>query len=223
MLAEGTVEAALVPVIEYQKIENLFVVPQVCVASYREVRSVVLAVKKGKNLAEVKTVALDAASRTSAALVQIILREFYRTAPRVEPCAPDVRRMLETSDAALLIGDPAMVFPRDDLQVFDLAALWREHTGLGFVFAMWMARAERFEKARCVDFAAARDEGLEFVEEIAETYSEELNLPRAELIAYLRENICYEMDEELRAGLELFYRLARQHDLISTQQPLRFI
>src|SRR3712207_8356965 len=62
---------------------------------------------------------------------------------------------------SLVIGDPAMTFERGGLRVYDMAALWREYTGLGFVFAMWMADACASERVRAVDFAAARDEGLD--------------------------------------------------------------
>jgi predicted solute-binding protein len=94
---------------------------------------------------------------------------------------------------------------------------------MGFVFAMWMARAVAAEKVRGVDFAAARDEGLMRVDEIAAGYEASLGLPRAELRAYLLENISFEFDEEMRAGLDLFYRLARKHGIIREVRPLKFI
>src|SRR3954464_8925902 len=73
MLARGQVEAALVPVIEYQRIPNLMVVPGVCVGSRSRVRSVVLVMREGlDDLRDVRSVALDVSSRTSAALVKIV-------------------------------------------------------------------------------------------------------------------------------------------------------
>ena len=45
--------------------------------------------------------------------------------------------MLETNDAAIIIGDPAMVIDRSALHVYDMAAEWRKHTALPFVFAFW--------------------------------------------------------------------------------------
>ena len=221
-LARGRVEAALVPVIEYQRMRDVELVPGVCVGARSEVQSVVL-VTRGAELSEVQTVALDTSSRTSAALVEIIFREFVGRAPRLVPSEPDLERMLDGHSAALVIGDPAMTFPREGLRVYDLAALWRGFTGLGFVFAMWMAGAEAARRVAEVDFAAARDEGLRSVEEIAAAYEPSLGRPRAELIAYLRENICYEVDEEMRAGLELYFRLAHKHGLIPELRPLRMV
>ncbi|MBV9957138.1 MAG: menaquinone biosynthesis protein, partial [Acidobacteria bacterium] len=131
MLERGEADVALVPVIEYQRIPEVLVVPDVCVGSRERVRSVVL-VTRCRDLKEVRSIALDTSSRTSATLIQLIFREFLGLEPMCEPSAPDLRKMLERSDAALIIGDPAMTFPRDGLRVHDLASLWHEHTGLGF-------------------------------------------------------------------------------------------
>jgi chorismate dehydratase len=222
MLARGEVEAALVPVIEYQRIPEILIVPGVCVGSRERVRSVVL-VTRGLELKDVRSVSLDTSSRTSATLSRLIFREFLNSEPEWKPSAPDLDAMLKATDAALLIGDPAMVFPRENLRVYDLASLWREHTGLGFVFAMWMAREAAAEKVRAVDFAAARDEGLARVEEIAESYETTLRLPRSELCEYLLENISFTLDAEMRAGLDLFYTLAHKHGLLDTVRPLELI
>ncbi len=222
MLAHGTVDAALVPVIEYQRLPDVVVVHGVCVGARELVQSVVL-VTRDRELPDVESVALDTSSRTSAALVEIIFREFLGRRPRLTQSEPDLMKMLSEHDAALLIGDPAMTFPRENLRVYDLAQLWREYTGLGFVFAMWMTRAAGREKISAVDFAAARDEGLAHAEEIAAEYERELGRTRAELLAYLRENICFTLDEEMRAGLELFYQLAYRHGMIETARPLKFV
>lgn len=222
MLARGQVEAALVPVIEYQRLPETAVVPGVCVGARAEVHSVVL-VTRGGRLEDVASVALDISSRTSAALVEVIFREFVGRAPRLEQSAPDLERMLDAHDAALIIGDPAMTFAREGLRVYDMAALWREYTGLGFVFAMWMANVNVGARVRAVDFAGARDEGLARVGEIAAEYERELGRPRAELVRYLTENICFELDEGMRAGLELFFRLAHKHGVTREMRPLKFL
>lgn len=222
MLARGQVEAALVPVIEYQRLPETAIVPGVCVGARREVHSVVL-VTRGARLEEVESIALSVESRTSAALVEVICREFLGRAPRLEPAEPDLVRMLARHDAALVIGDPAMTFEREGLRVYDMAALWREHTGLGFVFAMWMAHESAADSVRAIDFAGARDEGLASVEEIVDVYERELRRPRGELVRYLTRNIAFDLDEELAAGLELFFRLAHRHGVIETLRPLKFI
>src|SRR5262249_38310127 len=133
LLAEGRADAALIPVIEYQRVPGLYVAPGACVASKSSVRSVLIASRVP--LEKVTSVALDTTSRTSAALVQIILESFYGIDARFQRATPNLAEMLETNDAALMIGDPAMLIDRTGLFVYDLAEEWRKHTGLAFVFA----------------------------------------------------------------------------------------
>lgn len=222
MLARSDAEVALVPVIEYQRMSNVLVVPDVCVGSHARVRSVVLATRFN-DLKDIRSIALDSSSRTSAVLIQIIFREFLGVAPKCHPVEPDLYLMLESSDAALIIGDPAMIFPRDDLRVHDLASLWHEHTGLGFVFAMWMVRRSAAELVRVVDFAGARDEGLEHLDEIVELYHPKLKLSREELRSYLVDNVTFNLNAEMSKGLELYYSLAHKHGFINAVRPLKTI
>src|SRR5437667_3285378 len=112
MLERGEVDAALVPVIEYQRMQEILLVPDVCVGSKSAVRSVVLVTRRN-NLKKVERVALDESSRTSVALVQIVFREFLGFEPEWISAAPDLRSMLAHADAALIIGDPAMKIPRN--------------------------------------------------------------------------------------------------------------
>src|SRR5438132_7532143 len=213
MLAGGEVDAALVPVIEYQRIQDILIVPDVCVGSKSAVRSVVLVTRRN-NLKKVERVALDESSRTSVALVKIMFREFLGFEPEWISSAPDLKSMLAHADAALIIGDPAMKIPRDQFRVFDLATLWYEFTGFGFVFAMWMVRNDSDEKLRAIDFAAARDEGLTHVDDIAIENELRLGLSRNEIKTYLMENIAFRMDEEMEKGLTVYFDLAQKHKLI---------
>ena len=222
MLAGGEVDAALVPVIEYQRIPNILIVPDLCVGSRSAVRSVVLATKLN-NLKKVKSVALDNSSRTSVALVKIIFREFLGFEPAWLSSHPDLKSMLQHSDAALIIGDPAMRIPRDQFRVFDLATLWHEFTGLGFVFAMWMARKDCVEKIRAIDFAGARDEGLANIQQIASSYSNQIDLSEDEIRNYLTKNIVFTVDEEMQKGLTLYFKLATKHRLVQSERSLKFL
>ncbi|HEV7397158.1 MAG TPA: menaquinone biosynthesis protein [Pyrinomonadaceae bacterium] len=221
-LRSGDAEAALVPVIEYQRIRSGVLVPNVCVGSRERVRSVVL-VTRCNELRDLKRIALDESSRTSATLLKIIYKEFLGLEPDWRPRSPDLQTMLEDNDGALMIGDPAMVFPRNDLQVFDLASLWRNYSDLGFVFAMWMLRDDAPAATRNVDFAAARDEGVSKLEEIIDSYEPVLKLSRAELRTYLTENISFSLDEDMKAGLDLYFKLAFQHGLIPELKPLVYL
>lgn len=221
LLACEQVEAALVPIIEFQRIAGVRVVPDVCVGSHRAVRSVIL-VSKYDDLKNVRRVALDSQSRTSQALVKIIFREFLNFEPKWEPSTPDFQAMMETNDAALLIGDPAMNISPKEFHIFDLASLWHRFTNTGFVFAMWMVRAGA-EAIEDVDFAGARDEGLEHVEQIISQYENEVPLPHEEIRRYLTDNITFDVDESLEQGMQLYFELARKHGLIDKNKPLQFI
>ena len=180
MLAAGEVDAALVPVIEYLRIPDVRIIPDVCVGSKSAVRSVVIATRLN-NLKKVRSVALDNSSRTSVALTKIIFREFLGFEPEWKTSQPDLRSMLQQADAALMIGDPAMKIPRDQLRVFDLATMWHEFTGFGFVFAMWMARNDNVDRIESVDFAAVRDEGLAHLDEIAAENQTRVGISQGEI------------------------------------------
>src|SRR6476620_10075074 len=107
LLSQDRVDAALVPVIAYQFISGVKIIPGVCVGAKERVRSVCL-VTKGEDLESVRTVSLDVSSRTSVALTKIIFREFLGFEPEWRDAKPDIDAMLDESDAALLIGDPAL-------------------------------------------------------------------------------------------------------------------
>ena len=218
LLSQGRVQAALVPVIAYQSIEQVKLVAGVCVGATQKVRSVGL-VTRGMDIAEAKSVSLDTSSRTSVALTKIIFKEFLGLEPVWRDAAPNVNDMLGTSDATLIIGDPALALSRDpQYRVFDLVELWRKHTGLGFIFAMWMKR----EDDVAIDFAAARDEGLAHADDIAANYAGQIGLSREEMKVYLTENITYTPDESMLAGMKLYFSLAEKHGLIEANRPLNF-
>ncbi len=222
LLAQAQVEAALVPIIEYQRIPEILAVPNVCVGSHSAVRSVVL-ISRYEDLKDVRSVALDDSSRTSQALVKIIFREFLGFEPKWESRAPNPELMMEHNDAALVIGDPAMRISREDCHVFDLASLWHRFTDSGFVFAMWMVRAAAVAAIDGLSFAGARDEGLEQIEEIISQYENDMPLPRDEIRKYLTDNITFHVDESLETGMRLYFELAQKHGLIQENKPLQFL
>jgi len=222
LLAQREVDAALVPVIEYQRAKDVSLIPNVCVGSKNEVRSVVL-VSKDAELETIRSIALDQSSRTSAALLKILFREFLETEPKWTTYSPQLNEMLNENDAALIIGDPGMTFPREGLRVWDMASLWRNYTDLGFVFAMWMIRSAEPEVERKADFEAARDEGIENTDAIVAQYRSQLSLDESELKSYLTDNITFTPDESMLAGLKLYFELAYKHKLIPELKPLNFV
>lgn len=244
LLEQGRVDAALVPVIASQFLDDVLLVPGVCVGARKRVRSVCL-VTNGEELNDVRSVALDTSSRTSVVLTKIIFREFLGFEPEWLDAAPNIDAMLTDADAALLIGDPALAIselgmrnaesrhrpptnlpaetdPKSQipsLRSFDLAELWQDHTGLGFVFAMWMTRHQKPN----IDLAGARDEGIGHIDAIVENYRRDIGISAEEMKTYLSDNISYEVDETMQAGLNLYLDLAAKHKFTHDRRPLRFI
>lgn len=219
LLAQDRVDAALVPIIAYQMIDRVRLIPDVCVGAKEKARSVCL-VTNGEDLAHAKRVALDTSSKTSVALTKIIFREFLAHEPEWQDAAPNIDEMLESAEAALIIGDPALRISSDErYRCFDLAEVWKKHTGFGFVFAMWMTRRESV----AIDFAAAREEGLAHLDEIAANYAGEIGLDPFEMRHYLAENISYSVDEDMQRGLELYFHLAHKHGLIQNNRETEFL
>ena len=215
------VDAALVPIIEYQRMADVRVIPRVCVGSHSAVRSVVL-VSKHDDLSRVRTVALDRKSRTSQVLVKIIFNEFIDAQPVWTTSGSEVETMLKDNDAALVIGDPGMTVTLPGVQVFDLATLWHRFTATGFVFAMWMARSGTESRVNSVNFDSARDEGLQHLEDIISANAA-LPLPPQEIRKYLTQNITFEVDESLQRGMELYFELAKKHGLIEQVKPIEYL
>ncbi|MEO6589557.1 MAG: menaquinone biosynthesis protein [Pyrinomonadaceae bacterium] len=227
LLLQNRIDAALVPVIEYQRVKDVLLIPDVCVGAKEKVRSVCL-ITKGEDLKDVKTVSLDISSRTSVALTKIIFREFLNFEPEYKISKPNIAQMLNESDCALLIGDPALMIEdsesaKSEVRKFDLVEIWKHFTGFGFVFAMWMANTDKAETAKTIDFAAARDESLSHLDEIISNYESQISLSREDFKKYLSENISYSVSDSMRKGLELYFKLAEKHGLIEENKSLQFL
>ena len=233
MLAAKQTDIALIPAIEYQRIPDLLVIPNVAVAAKQQVRSVLLAARKPLN--EVKALALDTSSRTSQALVQIILAERYGVHPQLLEHTPRLGAdfTLGEADAALVIGDPALCLTTQaealGLTIYDLAEEWNALTGLPFVFAVWAVRAEALAESRLEpnqlvsDFLEAKAEGLRRVPDIAAQFAAALSLPLSDLLNYLHVNVNYDLDEANRTGLQRYYEFAAAHGFIEAAHPVQFL
>ncbi len=221
-LRAGKVDAGIIPSIEYQRIEGLEIIPNISIASKDRVKSVVVVAKK--HLEEVRTVAMDNSSRTSVALATILLRKFYKQDFIAIPADPDPAAMLRRADAALVIGDPALTLSDSSpgLYTYDLAALWKKFTGLPFVFAFWAGHRDAELGRLSAAFAASRDYGVAHTVDIALEYAPRLGLSAEEIKIYLTQNIDYTLDEDNLNGLRLFFRLARELELVGGQREIAF-
>jgi chorismate dehydratase len=220
-LREGHVQAGIIPSIEYQRIPNLKIVPGLCIASSGPVRSVMLIARRP--IKDIRSVALDTSSRTSACLCQILLRRHFQITPQFVPHAPDIASMLRECDAALMIGDPALASDFPGLDVHDLADLWRAMTGLPFVFAFWAVRREAATPDLVEAFQGSAAYAMEHLEEMVREESARTGLPQSLVHTYLTKNIDFNLGERNLAGLRLFYSLAHELKLIDELKPLEFI
>lgn len=211
LLQQGQVEAAIVPAFDVLSHRGLMLVPGSCIACHGPARSV--CVFSRIPLRQAGTVALDTSSHTSAALVRILMAE-WGCRPAFVAMEPDLDHMLAEADAALLIGDPCMRASPSGLIVTDLGDAWRELTGLPFVFALWAARpgADRAGLAQLI--AQARDRGLADVEDVAAQEAARLGLDRELCLQYLRDEMRYQLDDAMLAGLERYRSLCVRHGLL---------
>ena len=217
-LHAGEVDLGLIPSIEYA-FGDYAVVPGAAIASRGEVRSVCL-FHHGP-LERVRRVALDTSSRTSAALVRILLRERLGRDPQYVPMGPSLVDMLAVADAALLIGDPALDHEGNAARL-DLGQAWLELTGLPFVFAFWAGRPGAVGSAGVRRLQEALASGLGALPQIAAAHAGGDARRAAKYEAYLRERIVFRLGEEEQEGLREFYRRAHALALVPAVPELRF-
>lgn len=207
-LAAGQLDVALIPTVEVFQDPSYQVVSDACIACRGPVLSVSLLSRCRRE--EIRSLALDEGSRTSAALVQILLREQYGVTPSLLPLPIGIKAQDVDTDAVLVIGDRAIHAAQDGfVEAWDLGEEWCRWSGLPFVFAMWTARGglevdlEPLREA----LETARDNGLSNLASIARQEAGTLGLNQQQCLAYLRDNLYFTLGEKEREGLELF----RQH------------
>ena len=219
-MAAGSVDIGLIPAIAYQRIPNLRIIPNLSVASKGSVRSVLLVSKVPWS--RIRTVALDQSSRTSVALLRILLRMRCQLDPTLYSHEPELASMLRRRDAALLIGDAALTADTAGLYRYDLSEAWREETGKPFVFAFWACRADSGMEDGS-PFEESYRYGQARLDDIVRRQSRQLRMPTEQIHSYLTRCIDYSLDEENLDGLLHFYRLAREMKLLAETKPLQFV
>lgn len=221
MLAEGMLDVALIPVIEYFRAGRYTIVPDIAIASRGPVLSVTLFSKEP--WAGIRRVALDEGSRTSAALAQILLRKRYGVQPEVVPLPLDRAAEEADADAVLLIGDRAMHACLPGFaHAYDLGQEWHDWTGLPFVYAVWAVRdgVELGPVERA--FHEAKRRGLARVGPIAAREAPLLDLDAGFCRRYLQSLIHFDLGPREQAGLHHYYTLACELGLARRGVSLEF-
>ena len=206
-LAAGELDIALVPSIELATHPEWTIVSDACIGCRGPVLSVKLAFRVPP--AQVRTLALDEGSRTSAVLAQILLHDLHGVRPQLSSLPIGCELDDSDADAVLMIGDRAIRTDESCCdQVWDLGDRWCRWTELPFVFAMWMARRGVSTPAIAGALAAARDEGCHNLTRIAQDQAAAMRLPLALVEEYLCKNLHFHFGNQQQRGLKLFYERA---------------
>jgi chorismate dehydratase len=230
-LATGSLDAALVSSIEYFRHPEYRAIPGLSVSGRHEMWSIQLFHRVP--LTAIRSVRLDTASETTNALVRILLKERWsiepayfkeegtgieeRGASSEPPQASSLRP--QASDAFLLIGDPALTFSHPDWHALDLLSVWRELTGLPFVFALWLARPGIDIEALGARLRRCRDEGLKQAVLIAGREAPRHGLTLDRTLRYISEIVHYDLGEHERAALRRFQEYLLKHRLLDKARP----
>lgn len=210
---KGSLDAALLPIFELLRLGSGRFADDIAIACRGDVLSVFVA--SPDDFASLETICLDPASRSSVALLRVLLAEFYPGGPRVIETTP------HCTDARLLIGDPALAFRNSHpsgWQYHDLGQLWQTHTGLPFVFAAWALRENLPEQERVADsLREIKAKGLASRGTIANQEAD----PTAAL-SYLTNNIRYNLGAEEKEAIRLFARLAKKHGLLIREPDISY-
>ena len=243
-LATGEADIGLVPIAAYATIPDLAIIPGCTIASKGKIRSLLLVYREVDGHDEqagldlIRTVAADTSSRATFAYVQILFKKFWKIPVSFAPHPPNLDAMLATCDAAILIGDPALIALEDRdareqrtgerLVYIDLAHAWREATGLPWVSSFWAVRTasvptNELRRQVRADFLASRNHGLGHVEDLMAEWAPKIAIQRHVIRTYLTENIHYVLDEECLAAIEEFYRLAAECGVLPPAPPLSLL
>ncbi len=214
-LKQGKLDVALIPSVEYFRNPEYQIVSDAAIACRGPVWSVRLLSRVPA--AQIKQLALDEGSRTSAAMLLTLLWEMHGLKPETIPLAIDQSPEQVDADAVLLIGDRAMhPTPGVYHEIWDLGDRWCRWTELPFVFAMWVARdGLDFDTDVLANMLqASRDDGLASLEQIASEESASHGLTKEDLHRYFAENLHFRLGPGERMGLESFRQRAAKLGLV---------
>jgi len=223
-LKSEELDVALIPSIEYFRNPGYRIIPDISISSHGEVKSVKLFSRKP--IEKIRRVALDTSSRTSKALLKILLKEQYELTPEYIPYIPRKSMKCKNSvfaDATLLIGDAAMQQLTEGLYTLDLGACWLNFTRMPFVYACWVVRQNVELRNIPQRLLQAKREGLKHISEIAQQEAPKLGLPEEVCSDYLTHNIQYELGKAELEGLRLFYQYAVRLDLAEPGRKIVFV
>jgi chorismate dehydratase len=221
-MAEGSLDLALLPVVELARIPGLLVVPGLAIGSLGNCRSVLLVARKP--LADVRSVALDPESSTSNALARVLFSEAWGVKPEFVAGPLDLTQALAKHDAVVRIGDKALFEPLPDGTIaYDLGGAWTARTTLPFVFAVWATRPGVVDREIYETLHASRRAGASVLPAIAEDYTWKGRQYPEVALPYLRDAIRYRLGDPEVAAMRRFFAAAAGLGLIDAAPPIAFV
>lgn len=208
-LASGVADIGIVPSFELTR-QHLETIPGAGIACRGPVRSILLI--SSRPAAQIRTLAADSSSRTSVELARVILARKYGAQPELIRQAPNLDSMLQSADAALIIGDPALRIDPSRLpyHAYDLGAEWVEMTGLPMVFAVWAARPGVVTSDLADAFLQSCRYGRDRIDAIVAAESARREFAPELVREYLTRHIVHELAPRDYEGMELFLSYARK-------------
>ena len=198
LLINDEIDLGLIPVAAIPQLKQYFIAGDYCIGTETESASVCLFSEVPIN--EIKKVWLDYQSRSSAALLKWLIKEYWDINPEIIQSIDDsYRKEIKGITAGLVIGDRAFEQRKTSTFIYDLASEWRAITGLPFVFAAWISN-KPLPESFIQKFNEANAIGLEHIDEIAE--AQHFNL--FDLKKYYSLHMSYKLDDRKRKGMELF-------------------
>jgi chorismate dehydratase len=220
-LASGELDVALIPSIEFFQNPEYTIVSDACIACRGPVLSVKLLSRCPP--ARIRTLALDEGSRTSVAMVRVLLKQRFGVQPQLSALPLGSEITQTDADAILLIGDRAIHSPEGPFdEIWDLGDEWCRCTDLPFVFAMWTARKGVELGTLETAFEESRNRGMRHLEQIAREEAAAVGLTPDVCHRYLRDNLYFYLGEREQRGLHLFYEEAVKMELAPAKMELRF-
>ncbi len=234
-LLAGRADLGLIPIASLTP--ALAIVPGCTIASLDDVRSIQLIVKRPYTLRTIRTIAADTASRSSLAYAHILLQKFFGNTPRFIPTPADPLAMLRHADAAILIGDPALLAFENRTEIerelkrecawHDLAHEWHSLTKLPWVAAVWAVRPEALDGVTPTqlieDLQRSRDNGLAHIDSLVEEWTPRIAIPPATIRNYLTSNIHYTLTPDCIETIHLLRRYAAEAEILPPLPDLRFL
>lgn len=200
LLQKNEIDIALLPVAALSQIREAHLFSEYGIASDGKVASVCLFSEVP--IDEVQEIYLDYQSRSSVALLRLLLKNHWQTRPLLVDTQEDFVHEIKEKKAGLIIGDRALQQLGQFPYVYDLAEAWKEYTQLPFVFATWVSNTP-LSAAFVAEFEKTMQYGLDHMEEIIKNQ----NIPYYDLNTYYHENIAFHLHEERKNGMKMFLRM----------------